>query len=121
MNSNEILAQGEKAYSEERFEDALACFQQIAAENATAEAYIPYCYYCIASEISIASSNTQDSTEMVRGYQKTIALMDKAIRLALKFIRDHGNDFSNCSTSAEIITDCFTSQFHLVANGLTTA
>lgn len=122
MTINEYYELGNKAYEEERYEDALKYYTAAAPENEDAAATIPLCYMHLAFQLSENASNHTNNTELlVRGQQSAVKVLDTAIRSALSLYRDYPGNPSVCNIAPMVICISLDAQYSLVSTGLTTA
>lgn len=122
MTADELYELGEKAYEEDRFEDALRYYTQAAPENVDAAVSIPFCHFQLASQVSLDASNHASDTEyLVNGQQLAVKILDTAIRSALKLLREYPDYPYVCNAATSAITQSLDLQYALVATGLTIA
>lgn len=122
MTSEELYELGEKAYNEEKYEEALKYYTEAGPDNVDAVSSIPFCYVDLASQISIDASNHADNTEyLVRGQQKAVNLLQEAIHASLRIYRDFPDYQYACNTAGYVIANALNLQYSLTSTGLTIA
>lgn len=122
MTAAELYQLGEKAYAEDRYEDALRYYTAAAPQNADAAATVPLCHMGLASQVSLDVSEHADNTEyLVRGQQLAVKVYDTAIRSALALYRDYPDYPYVCNVAPLVICTSLNAQYSLVSTGLTTA
>lgn len=122
MTTNEYYELGNKAYEEERYEDALKYYTAAAPENEDAAATIPLCHLELASQVAADALNHTNNTEyLVRGQQLAIKIYNTAIRSALSLYRDYPGNPYVCNIAPMVICTALDAQYTLVSTGLTTA
>lgn len=122
MTADELYQLGDKAYNEDRYDEALKYYTEAAPENVDAAASIPFCYVNYAAQISAEASSDPSNTErLVKGQQYAVKLLDTAIRVSLKLYRDYPDYPYVLNIAGSVIAQATNLQYSLVSTGLTTA
>lgn len=121
VTTDELYSLGQKAFDQDRYEEALRYFTKAADDHPDVWFYMPLCYLNYASDVSLKASASKDTEAIVRGQQHAVALLDAGVRAGLYLLKNHCNSISDGNAACSVIAQCLNLQYVLVATGLTTA